>query len=117
MPLQERYLLIVSMDVAPEKEALFNDVYDNEHVPYLSAVPGVLSVSRLTREPTRLNLGGEIQTIDVPDEPKYAALYEISSPDVLTSAAWGEAGEKGRWATEVRPHTFNRRHVLRKVVG
>ncbi len=116
MPLQEKYLFIVSMDVAPEKEALFNEVYDTEHVPYLSEVPGVLSVSRLTREPTRLMLGGSVQTIETSDEPKYAALYEVSSPDVLTSAAWGEAGEKGRWATEVRPYTFNRHHVLRKVV-
>ena len=31
---EETYLFIVSMDVEPEKEALFNEVYDEEHVPY-----------------------------------------------------------------------------------
>ena len=116
MPLQGNYLFVVSMDVATEVEALFNEVYDNEHIPYLSAVPGVISVTRLTREPTRILLGGEVQAIETPDEPKYAAIYEITSPDVLVSAAWGEAGERGRWASEVRSHTFNRRHVLRKVL-
>ena len=35
MPLKEKYLFIVSMDVSPEKEDLFNEVYDTEHVPYL----------------------------------------------------------------------------------
>jgi hypothetical protein len=32
------------------------------------------------------------------------------------SDAWSKAGETGRWPTEVRPHTTNRRHVLRKVM-
>ena len=33
MPIAGKYLFIVSMDVAKEKEALFNEVYDKEHVP------------------------------------------------------------------------------------
>jgi hypothetical protein len=44
------------------------------------------------------------------------AIYEIDSPDVLTSAAWMEAVEQGRWPTEVRPYTSNRHHVVRAVV-
>ena len=39
MPFKTRYVFIVSMDVAPDKEALFNEVYDEEHVPYLMEVP------------------------------------------------------------------------------
>ena len=31
--------------------------------------------------------------------------------------AWAEAGEKGRWPGEVRPHTTNRRHIMRKVMA
>ena len=117
MPLQEKYLFIVSMDVTPEKEDLFNEVYDTEHVPLLLGVPGVISVSRLTKQPTKITLGGEIQTIDTADEPKYTAIYEVTGPEVLFSDAWAEAGEQGRWGPDVRPHTFNRRHVLRKVIG
>ena len=41
MPIATKYLFIASMDVAPEKEALFNEVYDQEHVPNLLRVPGV----------------------------------------------------------------------------
>ena len=42
MPLGAKYVFMVSMDVAAEKEALFNEVYDREHIPNLLAVPGVL---------------------------------------------------------------------------
>ena len=48
MTVQTKYLFLASMDVAPEKEALFNEVYDEEHVPNLLKVPGVISVTRLT---------------------------------------------------------------------
>ena len=35
MPIAAKYLFIVSMDVTKDKEALFNEVYDKEHVPLL----------------------------------------------------------------------------------
>ena len=41
MPIASKYLFVVSMDVTKEKEALFNEVYDTEHVPLLKKVPGV----------------------------------------------------------------------------
>ena len=41
MPISTRYLFTASMDVAPDKEALFDEVYDQEHVPNLLKVPGV----------------------------------------------------------------------------
>jgi hypothetical protein len=46
----------------------------------------------------------------------YTAFYELESPEVLTSAAWDTAIEEGRWASQVRPHTRNRRHVLLKLM-
>ena len=48
----------------------------------------------------------------VENEPKYTALYEIESPQVLTSEAWSKAVDSGRWPAAVRPFTQNRRHVL-----
>ena len=44
MPIKSRYLFVVTMDVDPDKEALFNEVYDTEHVPNLLKVPGVHAV-------------------------------------------------------------------------
>ena len=39
-------LLLNAMNVAPEFEAEFNEWYDKEHIPALSAVPGVLCARR-----------------------------------------------------------------------
>lgn len=116
MPIATRYLFIVSMDVAPEKEALFNEVYDTEHVPNLMQVPGVRAVTRLRTEPARFTIGGQARELTGEGAPKYVAIYEIDSPDVLASAAWAEASEKGRWPGEVRPYTHNRQHIVRAVV-
>ncbi len=44
MPLQSRYLFSASMDVQPDKEDVFNEVYEKEHVPMLIEVPGVISI-------------------------------------------------------------------------
>lgn len=116
MPIATKYLFVVSMDVTKEKEALFNEVYDTEHVPLLLKVPGVRSVTRLKTEPAALMLAGERKPLDGGGAPSYVALYEIDSPDVLLSRAWAEAVEQGRWPTEVRPYTSNRRHIVRKVL-
>jgi hypothetical protein len=47
MPIKSKYLFVVSMDVDADKEALFNEVYDTEHVPLLLNVPGVQGISRV----------------------------------------------------------------------
>ena len=109
------YLFVVSMDVDPDKEDLFNEVYDHEHVPNLLEVPGVVSVTRLTSTPFNVRIGGERKQVDSEGEPRYHAIYAIENPEVLVSDAWSEAVEKGRWPEEVRPYTSNRRHSLQKV--
>jgi hypothetical protein len=116
MPIATRYLFIVSMDIAREREALFNEIYDNEHIPNLLKVPGVRSATRLRTESAPVDLGGEVKTLTGDGAPRYMAIYEIDSPEVLTSAEWARAVQLGRWPSEVRPFTSNRQHVLRKVV-
>jgi len=117
MPGKAKYLFIASMDVEPEKEALFNEVYDTEHVPELLKVPGVLSVRRGVTVPLTMSIGGEKKTIVAEGEPRYSAYYELESAEVLISEAWAKAVEKGRWPSQVRPYTRNRRHVLRKLTS
>jgi len=116
MPFSTKYVFIVSMDVEPEKEALFNEVYDREHIPNLLKVPGVRSAARLRTEPASFTIGGERKQLTGEGTPRYTAIYEIESPDVLGSAAWAAAGELGRWPKEVRPFTKNRHHIVRKVL-
>ncbi|MEM6440193.1 MAG: hypothetical protein AAF763_10945 [Pseudomonadota bacterium] len=110
------YLFVVSMDVAPEKEALFNEVYDDEHVPFLLKVPGVRRVTRAKSVPLTVTIGGERKESPAAS-PAYTAIYEVESPDVLASPEWAAAVEQGRWAGEVRPHTFNRGHALYEATG
>ena len=60
-----RYMFMVSMDVDPDQEALFNEVYDAEHVPNLLKVPGVHAARRIKAEPSvRLAIAGEEKLID-----------------------------------------------------
>ena len=112
-----RYVLIVSLDVDPDREALFNEVYDTEHVPLLCKVPGVLSATRLKSEPLTMVIGGKKQTLVAEGEPRYSAIYELESAEVLVSDAWAKAVDAGRWPNEVRPYIRARRHVLKRVLS
>jgi len=89
-----RYCYLVRMDVQHDKDALFNEVYDTEHIPELGRLPGV---SRITRYRTA-----------VPHELRYMVIYEIDHPGIPASPGWKSAADKGRWAPEVRPYTLNR---------
>ena len=109
---RSKYLFIASMDVDPQKESLFNEVYNTEHCPLLAQVPGVVSVARFETQQLTMIIGGETRTIVVENEPRHHALYELENPGVLTSREWGEAVDSGRWPGQVRPHTGNRRHTL-----
>ena len=111
-----KYLLIASMDVEPEKEDLFNEVYDTEHIPCILKVPGVISVERYKSQSMKMHFGGKLQAMDVSAEPMYTAIYEIDGPEVLTTEEWGAAVEAGRWPDEVRPYTSNRQFALRKLM-
>jgi hypothetical protein len=94
------------MDVQHDKEALFNEVYDTEHLPELGRLPGVHQISRYRTT--------------VSHEPRYMVIYEIDHPDLPASPAWKAAADKGRWAPEVRPYTLNRerhRAVCRWIGG
>lgn len=110
-----RFVFIASMDIDPDKEAIFDEVYDTEHIPQILKVPGVISARRYTTEPLTMFIGGETKTIIAEGEPRHSAMYELESAEVLTSDAWARAVDAGRWPTEVRPFTRNRRHTLKKL--
>jgi hypothetical protein len=114
MSIRSKYLFVVSMDVDKDKEALFNEVYDTEHIPNLLQVPGVNGATRMAGEPFVMSIGG-IEKKVAHDGARYSALYEIDGPHVLVSVEWAKAGEAGRWPSQVRPFTHNRRHALYKV--
>jgi hypothetical protein len=114
MPISTKYLFVVNMDVDADKEAIFNEVYDTEHIPNLLKVPGVRAVARMAGEPFALSIGGAEKKV-AHDGPRYSAIYEIDDPSVLVSREWAKAVEDGRWPSQVRPFTRNRQHALYKV--
>ena len=116
MAITGKWIFTAAMDVDPEKEGLFNEVYDTEHIPHLSKVPGVVSVTRAKLDTLRITMGGETKAVDSQGKPRYACIVELESPDVLISPAWAKAVDAGRWPTQVRPFTRNRQHTLHRVM-
>ncbi len=80
-------LLLNAMNIAPEFEAEFNEWYDKEHIPALSAVPGVLCARRFR------GIG----------DRKYVALYHLATPGVQESAEWKTA-RQSEWTSRLQPH-------------
>jgi hypothetical protein len=100
------YIYMVQMDIPAEHEAAFNRIYDTEHVPEILKVPGVRACSRYV-----------VETTNREGMPRYLAVYELDSPDVVNSPAWRDASEKGDWAPKIRPHTINRSHTIMRRIG
>ena len=99
------YIYMVQMNIPAEHEADFNRVYDTEHVPMLSKVPGVRGVQRYRLEKT-----------NDPKMQKYLAIYEIDSPEIVDSPEWNKASEWGDWAPKIRPHATERHHSFFKKI-
>ena len=95
------HIFVVQLDIPTAREAEFNRVYDTEHFPMLSKVPGVRSAARYRLEHST-----------VPGMQRYLTIYEIDSPDVLKSEDWEKAGSFGDWATRIRPHLTSRHHSV-----
>lgn len=89
-------LLLNAMNVAPEAETDFNKWYDEEHIPALAAVTGVLCARRFRATQSPIT---------------YVALYHMVSPDVVTSAAWKKAVDTP-WTQRIRPHMRDRIRIV-----
>jgi hypothetical protein len=99
------YMLVVEMDIPLELESEFNRIYDEDHIPKIMKVAGVLGIDRYALEES-----------DAKGIAKYIAMYRITSPAVAKSAEWRTAADIGEWMPKIRPHTFNRtRSTYRKL--
>jgi len=82
---------MVRTDVAPEMEEEFNRFYNEEHIPLLLRVPGVLWARR------GVNTG---------EGQKYIAVYEHENIDIQKSPQYRKAVET-EWARKIRPHMIH----------
>jgi hypothetical protein len=88
----------VMMDIEPHREALFNELYDHEHLPLLRKLPGLVNAVRY-----RTAVAGE---------PRYLCVYEVERADLPMSKVWNETSDIGRWKPEVRPYTYNKKWIV-----
>jgi hypothetical protein len=98
-----RWVFWVMMDIEPHKEALFNELYDTEHLPLLSKLPGYVNAVRY-------------RTTN-PAEPRYLCVYELDRGDLAMSKAWNDTSDIGRWKPEVRPYTYNKKWIVSERLG
>jgi hypothetical protein len=87
------YLYVVRMDVEPATESVFNAWYNDEHIPALLQVPGVIAAYRYK---------------SVEGTPKFIAIYELESPTIRMSDAWKQAVAKTPRPQGVTPHNMTR---------
>ena len=89
-------LLVNTMNGDPAHDAEFNDWYDNEHIPALSAVPGTICARRFR---------------DTTGTHRYTALYHVESPEVTMGEAWKTAAQTP-WTAKLRPHFRDHLRIL-----
>lgn len=103
--IQARFLHLVTFKIRPEDEALFNDIYDSEHVPNLLRVPGVLGCRRI--RDLEADENGYLT---------YTTIYSIAEPDVPSRPTWRQASDLGRWKDEMRPKIISRERRYARIV-
>ncbi len=90
-------LFIAIGDAPPDHEDEFNRWYDEEHVPLLSRVPGVLRARRF---------------FDPNGKPRYIALYDLADKSVPQHADW-QAALRTEWARKIGKLTSGCEWILR----
>lgn len=92
-------IFLVYTDVPAEHEDEFNKWYNEEHLPELLAVPGILAAARY---------------VAVKSGPKYLAAYELESTEVMQSDAFKNR-PRTPWGERVSPTVIGKN--LTRVVG
>jgi hypothetical protein len=105
-------LLHVMMSAEPSVEDEFNAWYNEEHVPALLSVPGVIGARRFRA----VDDGASYGTDDPEAGLDFLAVYELADASVVETAAFLEAGRptarRGRLGDAVRAHVQVYRQVF-----
>jgi hypothetical protein len=100
------YCMMITFEIAPEDEAEFNDIYDNDHIPTIMKLDGVSEVIRF-REPGP-NAKGYLV---------YTALYMMATENLHLTPEWTALSDLGRWAPVIRPKVKSRTRSTGPVVA
>ncbi len=88
-------LMMVWMDVPADKEEEFNRWYNEEHLPELMEIPGVLNAARYEA---------------VRSGPKHLACYELESPGVVETEAF-TSRKPTEWAQRIGPRVIGTNRI------
>jgi hypothetical protein len=88
-------LLFMGFNIEAGMEEEYARWMDEEHLPRLAAVPGVLSARRF---------------VAIESTHKYVAVYHLTHPEVCSSPQWLEARETP-WTHSIRPRTSDRLRI------
>jgi hypothetical protein len=86
-------LLVAAITPAPGHEAEFTAWYNEEHLPQLASVPGVLAARRF-------------EAGDKASERRFVSLYHLQDVAVSRSEAWAKAAYT-KWTEKMRPHLLD----------
>jgi hypothetical protein len=89
-------VILVSMNVEPDREEEFNDWYNMEHIPHFNRLPGVIAARRF-----RATLGN----------PRYVALYHVETTDIYATPGWMAANETP-WILRMRRFQRDRTYFM-----
>lgn len=92
-------MLMVMMEPPSDLEDEFNDWYDTEHFPQRRSLPGCIAASRW---------------VCVHGWPRWMALYDLASVDVLRSDAYRSMSgrQSTAWTRRIMSRTVGRRRVV-----
>lgn len=100
-PTDRRGLLVILMEPHDGYEELLNRWYDDEHLAERVEVPGILSARRY---------------VAVEGEPKYLAMYELETPDVVQGEPYLEKKQHPTPLTQqVETHVRMLRNVYAEI--
>ena len=84
------------MEVDPAIEAKFNEWYDEEHMPLMDVVPGMLAARRFRA---------------IAGLPRYVAVYHRSIIDTYKEKGWYEANQTP-WIRRIHRYRLRTLHFL-----
>ncbi|MGQ0651310.1 MAG: hypothetical protein ACT4P4_03425 [Betaproteobacteria bacterium] len=89
--------MMITFEIAPEDEAEFNHIYDNDHIPNIMQLDAVREVIRF-RDAAPNERGLLV----------YSALYLFARENLHETPEWKALSDLGRWAPVIRPKVKSR---------
>ena len=89
-------VILVSMNVEPDREDEFNDWYNMEHIPHFNRLPGVIAARRFRA---------------IEGNPRYVALYHVETTDIYATPGWMAANETP-WILRMRRFQRDRTYFM-----